>query len=148
MKFVLGAVFGVFAVAVGVLLYLKFGMLPVAVADKAFAGEATIVHVPLDARIQRDAPKSAPIAADDAAFIAGAHIYREQCAFCHGLKEHDSSVGANMYPSAPQLWKSHRGGVVGVSDDPPGETYWKVANGIRLTAMPAYGKILSDTQMC
>jgi len=27
--------------------------------------------------------------------------------------------------------------VVGVSDDEPGETYWKVANGIRLTGMPA-----------
>jgi len=37
--------------------------------------------------------------------------------------------------------------VVGVSDDPPGETYWKVANGIRLTGMPSYKDILSDTAM-
>jgi hypothetical protein len=36
---------------------------------------------------------------------------------------------------------------VGVSDDPPGETYWKVANGIRLTGMPAYTKVLNPTQM-
>jgi len=28
-----------------------------------------------------------------------------------------------------------------------GETYWKVANGIRLTGMPAFGHTLSDTQM-
>ena len=41
----------------------------------------------------------------------------------------------------------HRNGVVGVSDDPPGETYWKVANGIRLTGMPSYTKILNETQM-
>jgi thiosulfate dehydrogenase len=37
--------------------------------------------------------------------------------------------------------------VVGVSDDEAGETYWKVANGIRLTGMPAYNHVLSDTQM-
>jgi mono/diheme cytochrome c family protein len=53
-----------------------------------------------------------------------------------------------MYPSAPQLWKKHaRGNVVGVSDDEAGETYWKVANGIRLTGMPAFSKVLSDTEM-
>jgi len=34
-----------------------------------------------------------------------------------------------------------------VSDDEPGETYWKVANGIRLTGMPAYKNVLTDTQM-
>jgi len=34
-----------------------------------------------------------------------------------------------------------------VTDDPPGETYWKVANGIRLTGMPAFKDVLSDTQM-
>ena len=36
---------------------------------------------------------------------------------------------------------------MGVSDDPPGETYWKVANGIRLTGMPSYKGVLTDTQM-
>jgi thiosulfate dehydrogenase len=51
-----------------------------------------------------------------------------------------------MFPDAPQLWKPHGSGVVGVSDDPPGETYWKVDNGIRLTGMPSYRKILNPTQ--
>ena len=52
-----------------------------------------------------------------------------------------------MYPDAPQLWQPHGAGVVGVSDDPPGETYWKVKNGIRLTGMPSFDKVLNDTQM-
>lgn len=52
-----------------------------------------------------------------------------------------------MFPNAPQLWEKHRNGVVGVSDDPPGETFWKVENGIRLTGMPSYKKVLSETQM-
>jgi thiosulfate dehydrogenase len=46
------------------------------------------------------------------------------------------------------LWKKHRtGSVVGVSDDDAGETYWKVANGIRLTGMPAFDHVLTDTEM-
>jgi mono/diheme cytochrome c family protein len=28
-----------------------------------------------------------------------------------------------------------------------GETYWKVKNGLRLTGMPAYGKLLSEKQL-
>ena len=35
----------------------------------------------------------------------------------------------------------------GVTDDPPGETFWKVANGIRLTGMPGFNESLSQTQM-
>jgi mono/diheme cytochrome c family protein len=35
----------------------------------------------------------------------------------------------------------------GVTDDPAGETYWKVVNGIRLTGMPAYTGSLSETEM-
>ena len=53
-----------------------------------------------------------------------------------------------MFPDAPQLLqKHHNGDVVGVSDDPPGETYWKVYNGIRLTGMPAFKTQLSETEM-
>jgi len=51
-------------------------------------------------------------------------------------------VATGMYPDPPQLLHGK-----GVTDDPPGETYWKVANGIRLTGMPAYSKSLSEKQM-
>jgi thiosulfate dehydrogenase len=34
-----------------------------------------------------------------------------------------------------------------VTDDEPGETYWKVANGIRLTGMPGYNQQVSTTEM-
>jgi hypothetical protein len=35
-----------------------------------------------------------------------------------------------------------------VTDDPVGETYWKVSNGIRLTGMPAFFGSLTDEQLC
>ena len=47
-----------------------------------------------------------------------------------------------MFPKPPHLLKGK-----GVTDDPPGETYWKVAHGIRLSAMPSYRKSLTEEQM-
>ena len=34
-----------------------------------------------------------------------------------------------------------------MTDDPVGETFWKVRNGIRLTGMPRFDDALSDNEM-
>jgi mono/diheme cytochrome c family protein len=146
-SFLLGLILGLIALPVAVVLYFHSGHPPVAVDDPGFAFERQIVHVPLHARIDREMPKSAPIEPSATNLQAGAHIYRQQCAVCHGLYGRPMDFAAHMYPEAPQLWAPHEGGIVGVSDDPPGETYWKVANGIRLSGMPAFRKVLNDTQM-
>ncbi|HWB32406.1 MAG TPA: cytochrome c [Acidobacteriaceae bacterium] len=128
-------------------LYLSFGHLPVAVGDKPFPFENRIVKVPLAARIHREMPSTPPISATADNLNAGAQIYEDKCEFCHGTADSESSAGRSMFPSAPRLWLKRKNGVVGVSDDPVGETYWKVKNGIRLTGMPAYNKMLSDTEI-
>jgi thiosulfate dehydrogenase len=147
-KFLLGLILGLLVIPVWLYCYLQFGHPPVAVADQAFPFEKQIVHMPLDARIDKEKPDSAPIQPTSDNLLAGAQIYREQCASCHGVSGHPSDFASHMYPDAPQLWNKHRNGsVVGVSDDPVGETYWKVANGIRLSGMPAFDKVLDQTQM-
>lgn len=145
--FVLGIVFTVVAIFACGYLYLRYGHPPVAAADPAFPYEAQIVHIPLGARIARE-QQQPPFPASEDAFEKGAQTYMEDCAFCHGTPGAESPYGADMYPSAPQLWKKHKTGkVVGVSDDPAGESFWKIKNGIRLTGMPAYQKSLSDAEM-
>ncbi len=145
--FLLGALSALAALFVGGWLYLHYGHPPVAAADPAFPAEAQIVHVPLGARIAREIEQP-PFGTSEDAFESGAKIYTTSCAGCHGTPGHDSPFGKWMYPSAPQLWKKHaRSAVVGVSDDEPGETYWKVKNGIRLTGMPAYSHLYSPAQM-
>jgi thiosulfate dehydrogenase len=47
-----------------------------------------------------------------------------------------------MYPKPPQLFRGK-----GVTDDPASESYWKAANGIRMTGMPAFKTNLTDTQL-
>ena len=146
-KVLLGFVLGIVAVAAVVLLDLRFGAVPVAVADKAFPLEAQVVKVPMQARIDRE-KKTPPFGISEDVFEGGAKVYHNQCASCHGTPGHDIPFAKAMYPSAPQLWKKHTGSaVVRVSDDEAGETYWKVANGIRLTGMPSYSKVLSDIEM-
>ncbi len=145
---VLCFVLGVLAVPVVAYFYLGHGHPPVAVADPSFPMEAAIVHNPLQARIDRELPGASPVPVSDETLVAGAAIYAKNCAFCHGLPDHPAAVGANMFPGVPQLWERHHGGaVVGVSDDPVGETYWKVKNGIRLSGMPSYVKLMKDTEM-
>jgi hypothetical protein len=47
-----------------------------------------------------------------------------------------------MFPKPPQLFRGK-----GVTDDPASETYWKAANGIRLSGMPSFKIKLTDTQL-
>ena len=48
-----------------------------------------------------------------------------------------------MFPHPPQLLPPKKG----VTDDPVGEIYWKVKNGIRLTGMPGYVDSLTDAEL-
>ena len=147
-RFLFGLLVGFVLMPLVVLAWFRFGHPPVAVGDSPLPKEKLVTSVPLEARIHREMPATAPIPTSEDNFVAGAQIYRDQCAACHGFHNKPSSFGAHMFPAAPPLWQKHRNNdVVGVSDDPVGETYWKVANGIRLTGMPSYKNILTDTQM-
>jgi mono/diheme cytochrome c family protein len=147
-RVLLGVGLCIVLVPLAVMGWFHLGHPPVAVADPPFPMERQITGIALNSRIDREMVKSPPIQADENAFDAGAEIYRDQCAACHGFHGKPSSFGGQMFPPAPQLWEKHsNSSVVGVSDDPPGETYWKVANGIRLTGMPSFKKVLTDTEM-
>ena len=148
-RIVFGIILGLALVPLAVMAWFRWGHPPVAVADKPLPFEQQITSVPLNARIQREMPKTMPpIQPDEQNLLAGAQIYRDQCAACHGFRSNPSTFARHMFPSAPQLWENHGdGSVVGVSDDPPGETYWKVDNGIRLSGMPAFHDLLTETQI-
>ena len=145
--FLFGFLFAVLVALAGGWAYLKYGHPPVASSDPAFPMEEQIVHIPLNARISREMQKP-PFGISEDVFERGAKVYAADCAFCHGTPGLDSEVGKTMYPVAPQLWKKHgKSAVVGVSDDDPGITYWKIKNGIRLTGMPAFQDLESDSEM-
>jgi thiosulfate dehydrogenase len=146
-SFLLGIILGLAAFPVGMYVYFRNGNPPVAVADNPYPMERDIVRIPLETRLETEVQQVPPIEPNAANLGAGTLIYKRDCAICHGVEGHPSQIAEHMYPPAPQLWGRHRNGAVGVSMDPPGETYWKITNGIRLTGMPAFGKLLTNTQI-
>jgi mono/diheme cytochrome c family protein len=147
-RILLGIVMGMVLALAALLAWFRFGQPPVAVGDPPLPLERWITSVPLHARIDREMIGTSPVQPDEDNLVAGAQIYRDQCAACHGFYGKPSSFGAHMFPKAPPLWeKHHHGTAVGVSDDPLGETAWKVDNGIRLSGMPAFKQVLTDTQI-
>jgi thiosulfate dehydrogenase len=143
-----GIILGCVVCIVALIFYFQFGDPPLAVSDKPLFHEEVLTQAPLRNRIPREAPQFSPIQASEENLVAGARIYREQCAVCHGLHSKPASIGSRMYPIAPPLWEGQRAeDIVGVSGDPVGETYWKVANGLRLSGMPAYQGVLSDMEL-
>jgi mono/diheme cytochrome c family protein len=142
-QFIFGLIAALLLIAVGGLAYIALGLAPVATASTPLPLEELITGIALNARINKEAPKSSPIPASDEAYGAGARIYRNNCAVCHGLPGQDqTAIAKGEFPKPPQLF-----GGKGVTDDPAGVTYWKVANGIRLTGMPGFGGSLSNEQM-
>jgi mono/diheme cytochrome c family protein len=68
---------------------------------------------------------------------AGAGLYQEMCTGCHvgpGLERSEMSQG--LYPPAPELAR-------GIKHTPE-QTFWIIKHGVKLTAMPAWGKTHDD----
>jgi thiosulfate dehydrogenase len=142
-RFLVGAILGAALVPVVVFLYFSTGMAPVATAAPPMPFEKTFAKMALHARLEKEMPKTSPIAADEAAYVAGAQVYKDHCAVCHGLPGvPQTAIAKGMFPKPPKLMEGK-----GVTDDSPGETYWKVAGGIRMTGMPGFENTLSTTQM-
>ncbi len=142
-KFLAGIIFALLLIPVFVFSYVKMGYVPVATDSPDMPFERQLAHMSLDAKIDKEAPKPSPFQATKDDFLSAAHLYREHCAMCHGLPNEPKTFTAQgMYPRPPQLLKGK-----GVTDDPAGESYWKIANGIRLSGMPGYKKTLSEKEM-
>jgi thiosulfate dehydrogenase len=141
--FLIGLIIGLILVPLCVYAYFVTGSAPVATAGPDIPFEKMLARGALSAHIAKEMPKSVPVPADETNFAAGAQVYRENCAVCHGLPGGTpTAVARGMYPKPPKLLEG-----TGVTDDEPGETYWKVANGIRLSGMPSFSESLSQTQM-
>lgn len=69
---------------------------------------------------------------------AGARTYDASCALCHGAPDRPlSAVGAGIEPGAPALLAASR-------RNKPALMFWVMKHGVNMTAMPSFGKTLSD----
>ena len=122
----------------------RFGYVPARADEKPGSLERLAARMALNATIAREQPQPPyPYGPPtDATLLAGAKLYIQNCAFCHGTgKTKDSPTAVGMNVSPPQFSKN------GVDDDPAGTNYWKIEHGIRFTGMPSYAKTLTEEQV-
>jgi mono/diheme cytochrome c family protein len=80
-------------------------------------------------------------AGDPGQALAGARAFDEMCAICHtppGQEPTEQSVGLN--PAPPRLTELTRRRT-------PAQAYWVMKNGVRMTAMPAFGPTHTDAEL-
>ncbi|HSB11232.1 MAG TPA: cytochrome c [Blastocatellia bacterium] len=124
---------------VGILM-IKIGLVPINADAAPSSLERKIFPLAVRASVARRSSEQADSAAlpTDDDLVAGAEIYKEMCAQCHGhLNGRASVLGASFYPPAPQL----PGHGTSYSD---AEVFWIIKHGIRNTSMPSWRNLLSD----
>lgn len=140
----LGVLIGIGLVFAAGYVFLISGGMPVATKGPALPFERFVAHKAIHAAIGDAEDIPSPIAADEINLLAGAKVYVNQCAVCHGTPDGRASyIAKGLFPQPPQLFDPEDQ----ITDDPAGEAFWKIKNGIRLTGMPGFVDSLTETEM-
>jgi thiosulfate dehydrogenase len=143
--FILGVIATLAFLALAFYIVVRTGAIPAGADVKPSAFEEWAAGTSLDEALRRDAPKGAnPVAATDENLIEGVKLFEQHCAICHGTAKGDegaSPLAKGLYLGAPQF-ATH-----GVQDEPEGNIFWEIRNGVRWTGMPAWKAALTDRQI-
>jgi len=138
-----GVILGVLGVGAFAYWYFSTGRAPVAVTSAEMPLERRFARMGLHAYLDKLPHLEPQVSADEKNLLAGAKVYQEHCAVCHGLPDaQKTAIAEGMFPKPPQLFKG-----MGVTDDDAWESYWKVSGGIRMSGMPGFKDRLSETQI-
>jgi mono/diheme cytochrome c family protein len=131
----LGIVLLLAAGTVGLLAYVYSGIYDVAATRQHTAPVYWLLTTARRQSIWAHAALEAPQPPDleDADLVAaGQVLYDQHCVTCHGAPGvAPGATGLGMMPSPPNLTVAGR-------DRSPGEIYWAVTNGIKMSGMPAW----------
>ncbi len=142
-SFILGIVTAIVLSVAGVYLFVKGGGFPMQTTASPLPFEETLAGMALRASIGNAAAQKNPNLLNESNLLAGAHVFKENCAFCHSIPAgQQSAASKGMFPKPPQLFTPDQM----VTDDPEGVIFWIVTHGIRLSGMPGFGGTLSDTE--
>ncbi len=139
--FLLGIMLTLIALAVGGYLLLMHGHVNFDADRQSSEFEDHLAMSAVDASTERNAPEQKnPLPADEANLVAGAQLYVNHCAGCHGLPANpDGQFGRSFNPPVPGFFKD-------APDMPENQNFYIIQHGIRWTGMPAWNKTLSETQ--
>jgi mono/diheme cytochrome c family protein len=139
-NFVLGMIFAVVAIAIVGAGAALLGFLPTRANAAPPDWERHFATSALDNSVERHAARANnPVPPTDGNLIDGLKIYTMNCAGCHGgIDRKPVDFGQSFYPPAPNF-------MLHPPDDPEWHLYYVIENGVRYTGMPAWDKMLSET---
>lgn len=96
----------------------------------------------VDASTDRHAPEvKNPVSPTEENLLAGAQLYVNHCAGCHGVPSNkESQFSKSFYPPAPGFFADE-------PDMPENQNFYIIEHGIRWSGMPAWSQTLSDAQV-
>jgi mono/diheme cytochrome c family protein len=124
------------------LVYLGIGGFNVAASIPHDRLSYGLTHEMMVRSVRRRAPKVRPPPVTPDSVRAGFGIYAARCAECHGAPAIDVRARwvDGMTPSPPYIVDAAR-------DWTPGELFWIVKHGAKMTGMPAWGRLCSDAEI-
>lgn len=127
-------------IVIGVGIWIWSGAYNIGADSPHWAVTSKLINVLRERSIDTRAAQVAAPSLDDPALIKlGAEHYQEMCTGCHlapGMG--DSELRDGLYPKPPNL--THFA-------PRPAEAFWIIKHGIKLTAMPAWGKTHDDQKI-
>jgi mono/diheme cytochrome c family protein len=140
-NFLAGVLFTLVVLILGGFAYLRLGYAEVRGDLPPSNWEKALMFSSAHASVRRRAPELPnPVPPTDENLIAGAKIYSDECAGCHGAAGKADQTSDSLYPPIPQL------PVVGTAYS-EAQIFWVAKHGIRLSGMFANGKWDSDQKL-
>ncbi|MGE5176591.1 MAG: c-type cytochrome [Hyphomicrobiales bacterium] len=139
MGFLRALVFLVVVAVVGAAVVIYLGLYDVGTGNH----DNAVMNWTLDTAMTRSVERhargiKAPDLTDPAMITMGLRHYREMCVGCHGAPGiGPGEISKGLFPEAPDLSES-------ASDWTPEQLYWIIKNGLKFTAMPAWGPTHDD----
>ncbi|MFY9802815.1 MAG: c-type cytochrome [Candidatus Acidiferrales bacterium] len=139
--FLFGIIFTLIVVFGGGYYLLKQGYVNFDADHEPSHSELHLAMAAVDASTDRNAPQiKNPLTADETNLSAGARLYVDHCAGCHGVPTNpDSQFARSFNPPVPAFFKE-------APDMPENQNFYIIQHGIRWTGMPAWSGTLNDTQ--
>jgi thiosulfate dehydrogenase len=141
-NFILGIMFTLVVLVVGAICYTRLGFVDVRADQPPSKMERWFLGGASDAAVDRNAPNvQNPVSATEENVVAGAQLYMNHCAGCHGTPSNPNSPFAHSFnPPVPRFF-------VHAPDMPENQNFYIAKYGLRFTGMPAWDKTLSDQQI-
>jgi mono/diheme cytochrome c family protein len=140
-NFLAGVLFTLVVLILGAFAYLRLGFAEVRGDLPPSNWEKALMFSSAHASVRRRAPELPnPVPSTDENLIAGAKIYSDECASCHGAAGKADQTGDSLYPPIPQL-------PVAGTTYTEAQIFWVAKHGIRLSGMFANGKWDSDQKL-